>query len=302
MTVLVGIVCEDGVVLGADSAETFFASGSSFATIESLTAKKIQIIGSAVLTATTGAVGLGQRFKEVMNDLHARGLLPLKDTRGEPPFRDVPVMAQGIHISNATLKNFERTMSVAQQQPDRGWGLGALVALPIMDRAELFEFDPVQFHPERKGDPDEHQRERTTRYVSMGSGQVIADPFLAFIRRVFWMTDKPKLSDAKLAVAWTLHQVIQLNTGGVGGDQQIASLEKKEGYWIARELSEGEFTEQVTELETHVGKYRESYLAKFTQPAAAIPKPPTLSPARPEPQSTSSKPQTENGSPIASDG
>lgn len=291
MTVLVGIVCEDGVVLGADSAETLVAGGS-FPTVESPTARKIRVIGSAVLTAVTGSVGLGQRFNELMNDLHAQGHLPLKDMRGEPPHRDFPVMAQAIHISNATLKNFDRTLSVAQQQPDRGWGFGALVAMPILDGPELLEFDPVQFHPERKGDPDEHRRDRTSRYVSMGSGQVIADPFLAFIRRVFWMADKPKLSDAKLAVAWTLHQVIQLNTGGVGGDPQIASLEKVDGFWIARELSVGEFAEQVTELESHVGKYRESYLAKFTE-RAAIPKPPALPPSTSHP---------ENGSPTASAG
>jgi hypothetical protein len=44
----------------------------------------------------------------------------------------------------------------------------------------------VQLHPERRGDAGLDGKDRTTRISSMGSGQVIADPFLAFIRRAFW--------------------------------------------------------------------------------------------------------------------
>jgi hypothetical protein len=282
MTVLVGILCDDGVVLGADRAETSM-HGVSLSTVESPTAIKIRIIGSAVLTATTGAVGLGQRFNELMMDLSARGQLQMPGPK---------VMLQATHICNLALKDFSRTMSMLQQQPDRGWGLGALVAMPLNDRPELFEFDHVQFHPERKGDPDEHNRDRTSRFVSMGSGQLIADPFLGFIRRVFWMTDKPRLSDAKLAVAWTLRQVIALNPGGIGGAPHICSLEKVSDNWVARELSADEFMEQVNEVELHIGRYREELLKKLTQPAVA-PKAPTV---------PSSAPQSTNGSPTASAG
>jgi hypothetical protein len=78
-----------------------------------------------------------------------------------------------------------------------GWGFGALVALPLNDQPELFEFDPNQFHPERRGDADDGGRDRTSRIVSMGSGQSIADPFLGFVRLVFWKDDKPKVRDAR---------------------------------------------------------------------------------------------------------
>jgi len=150
--------------------------------------------------------------------------------------------------------------------------------MPLNDRAELFEFDPVQFHPERRGDTDERGRDCTGRIVSMGSGQVMADPFLGFVRRVFcWGTENPKLSDAKLAVAWTLRQVIDLNTGGIGGAPQMASLEKISGHWFARELGTDEFIEQVNELEQHIGKYREDLLEKLTKPpVTSVHTPPTL--------------------------
>lgn len=66
MTIIVGICCKDGVVIGADSAASF-AQGNQ-RTIEQTT-KKIDIVGGHVLVAGTGMIGLGQRFTEVVQQL-----------------------------------------------------------------------------------------------------------------------------------------------------------------------------------------------------------------------------------------
>ena len=63
MTLVVGILCKDGVVIGADSAITFGLS-SQQPTIEQPYSKKITVILDQVIIAGTGAVGLGQRFAE----------------------------------------------------------------------------------------------------------------------------------------------------------------------------------------------------------------------------------------------
>lgn len=260
MTVLVGILCDDGVVIGADSAETL-VHGAAFTTIEIPGAVKIQIIGSSVITATSGSVGLAQRFNKIMLALNNGGDLRMAD-----------VIEQGTFISEKIINDFRRTISARQQQPQNGWGIGALVALPLNAKPELFEFDPIQFHPERRGDPGQDGKDRTSRIVSMGSGQVIADPFLGFIRNLFWTSDKPKLKDAKVAVAWTLKHVISLNPGGVGGPQQLAVLEKIEGSWKASEIDSGEIGEQVDDLEDHIGKYRQTILDKIETPVEQVPK------------------------------
>ena len=59
MTILVGILCKDGVVVGTDSSATFAAG--QFRTIEQET-KKIDIISGQIIVAGTGQIGLGQRF------------------------------------------------------------------------------------------------------------------------------------------------------------------------------------------------------------------------------------------------
>jgi hypothetical protein len=50
------------------------------------------------------------------------------------------------------IGDFRGTQSMYQNQ--NGWGLGALVALAKDGKPELIECDPVQFHPELKGQPD----------------------------------------------------------------------------------------------------------------------------------------------------
>ena len=260
MTVLVGILCDDGVIIGADSAETV-VHGAAFRTIEFPGAIKIKIIGSSVITAATGSVGLAQRFNQKMLAMNNKGEL-----------RKADVIEQGTFISEKIINDFKRTPSAPQNHPHTGWGLGALVALPLNSKPELFEFDSIQFHPERRGDPGQDGKDRTSRIVSMGSGQVIADPFLGFIRNLFWTSDKPKLKDAKVAVAWTLKHVISLNPGGVGGPQQLAVLEKIGAQWEASEIEPGEIADQVIDLEEHIGKYRQAMLDKTAKPTEKVPK------------------------------
>ena len=62
MTILIGLLCEDGVVVGADGSVSF--ANVSDRTIEQ-TCKKIDILNDSMIIASTGFVGYGQRFKRV---------------------------------------------------------------------------------------------------------------------------------------------------------------------------------------------------------------------------------------------
>src|SRR5262245_11839913 len=70
MTVLVGVLCQDGVVIGSDGSATF--SAGQFKTVEQPT-KKTFLVEPDVLIAGTGAAGLGQRFFAVVRQLRTRG-------------------------------------------------------------------------------------------------------------------------------------------------------------------------------------------------------------------------------------
>ena len=196
MTILIGVLCKDGVVIGADSSATFDAGG--IRTIEQPT-KKIDIIDGKIIVAGTGQIGLGQRFSYQIKKAWDTNKL-----KG-PPIEVAKTM------SALGISDFIDTKWV-----DRGQ-YGALVAFPAEKKSHLCEFQLRDFQPELK---TEH-----LWYVSVGSGQLIVDPFLGLIRKIFWANGQPTTyQDGIFIVVWALQQAIDLNTGGINEPMQIAVL------------------------------------------------------------------------------
>src|SRR5207245_1801501 len=52
-------------------------------------------------------------------------------------------------------------------------------------------------------------------FVAIGSGQATADPFLAFIRRLFWPSKLPATGEGLFAGVWTVRHAIHTSPGGV---------------------------------------------------------------------------------------
>jgi hypothetical protein len=209
-------------VIGSDSAMTL-AALPQLRTIEQ-PADKIKIISNSVILAGTGEVGLGQRFHEIV-----------KRAWEEKKFK-------GSHIEVAKklcidcINDFRSTgVGVGQY--------GALLAFPCEKQLYLCEFQLKDFQPEFK--------DLGLWYCSMGSTQLITDPFLGFIRSIFWKDKKPNLSGGIFAVKWTLHHAIELNPGGVNGPVSLAILQNNdEGTGIvARKLSDEELDQHKQNIE-----------------------------------------------------
>ena len=113
----------------------------------------------------------------------------------------------------------------------------------------------------------------TCPYIAIGSGQPIADPHLALLRRVFWPDKLPNIADGIFAAMWTLLHAIQVNTGGVAEPIQMAVLEKSKGNELrARELSGqlvAEHRQHVKEAEEHLRSFSDSQHTGSTQPPDA---------------------------------
>jgi hypothetical protein len=96
----------------------------------------------------------------------------------------------------------------------------SLVAFPVAQKPCLFQFD-------FNGAPERATSELP--FVALGSGQGIADPFLALLRRLLWPKEEPTLAEGRFAAVWTIDHVRRTNPGGVGGDVQLASLDSSPG-------------------------------------------------------------------------
>ncbi len=234
MTILIGILCQDGVVVGSDSSATFVSGHQR--TIEQK-CKKIEVLSRGhVILAGTGGIGMGQRFSNIVEEY-------FENTNN----RNKLAISIVTDLSVQGIQDFKST--------DAPQNFGALLAFCAKKSAKsskkhftLCEFDDQKFQPELKTD--------NLWYVAMGSGQVICDPFLGFQRRVFWKNDKPPLrSDGVFATIWTLQHAIDLNPGGIKDPIEVAVLENNENGAVARMLGEGELDEHrsnIVGLEEHI--------------------------------------------------
>lgn len=245
MTILVGVLCRDGIVIGADSAATFTAG--HVRTIEQPT-NKIDIIGDRIIMATTGAGGLKQRFSHTIS------------TNIEHPFFQEDAITIAKNLSVLGITDFRSTGAPYQNQ------FGALVAYPAKGDMHLCEFALADFQPEMK-------TLRECWYVSMGSGQMIVDPFLGFFRDIFWVDGKlPSYQEGIFATVWSIQLAIDINAGGINRPIRVATLMlDKEGKPHARMLDVSEMEEHqaaVKGAKEHLRKYRDK------TPSTPIPDPP----------------------------
>jgi Proteasome subunit len=247
VTVLVGIKCKDGIVIGSDSSVTFGAGGGS--TIEQ-TARKIEIIEGSIICAGTGQLGLGQRFCHQLTEGY-------KNKR----FANLGAIDTGRVMTELAIGDFSKTQVKAGQY-------GALVAFVAKKELQLCEFASTDFQPELKTDQ--------IWYASMGSGQAIADPFLGLMRKVFWGNGMPNLSDGAFIAAWTLKHTIDVNAGGVNGPINLATLRMVDDRPVAVYLTQEQLEqhlESVAGAETHLAAYRDALQGSGHADVPDVPRP-----------------------------
>ncbi len=271
MTLIVGVKCKDGIVVGSDGAATYQAMGHN--TILQPT-KKLTIISGRVIVGVSGAIGLGQRIIRAIdnlwtqtdpNDRHTfstqSGSAPRKPHEAMVKVREklAPHLLPELQIAA------QAAQAVGQQAALQSAVAHTMLAVLVQGNPCLFQFD-------QQGAPEEATEQLP--FISIGAGQAIADPFLAFIRRIFWQPSIPNLGDGIFAVLWTLEHAIKTHPGGVADPIQMAILTPKG----ARELTNAELAEHqqsVQAAEDALRNYKTSLVSGPHTATEPLPSPPT---------------------------
>jgi len=135
----------------------------------------------------------------------------------------------------------------------------SMVAMALKKRPCLFQFD-------YSGAPEQASKELP--FISLGSGQPIADPFLALLKRILWADREPTVAEGRFVAAWTIYHVERTIPGGVGGNIQVATL--TDGPKIEFVSDQGEHEQAVAAAEAAI---RDHILQGAPGPAPTIPKP-----------------------------
>lgn len=252
MTLIVAIQCSDGVVMASDSAATLAAGAAP--TIGQQRMKKIlALCNNSILFAGTGAVGMAQLIS------HAISTTWRANPNGLHNAVDGEVMrVLGQQVAAAVLQ-YLQTGALTQQLGVGGQAslCKSIVALPVQRIPQLFTFD-------FGGQPEKATKELA--FVAAGSGQPIADPFLAFLQRLLWPSREPTLAEGRLAAVWTIKHVSQTNPGGVDDKIQLWMLPKPVGTAApaVKELEEAEIQEHLVQVRSA----EEALVRELTQPPA----------------------------------
>jgi len=260
MTLIIGIKCSDGVVVGADGAATL---GSVHTHTVKQPVKKLSILKENVIVGVSGPVGLAQRIRNAIEELWST-----VDIRKRKPVDAMVTIRHEIwkHIK-VEMENAAVVRNVVGPSAAASAVTYTLVALPANDKPVLLQFD-------QQGAPEEATTDLPC--VAIGIGQPIADPFLAFLRRTFWPGNQQlTVADGIFATLWTLIHSIETAPSNVAEPKQLVVLDKRDGKWRARELTDVDLEEHlqaIGEAEKALRGFRESL-----QPVAAdtpVPEPP----------------------------
>lgn len=247
MTVLVGVCCVDGVVIGADSIATSAMGPNHLVRLPSN--DKIEIINGTLIIAATGAIGLAQRAQHEAKKFLDENALKK------------PAQTFASDYTRRVRDEFGRTQVLFH--PQLGLQFGVLMAAPLDQKPRLIEFGSMDFQPEF--------RDGKLFFASAGSGQLLADPFLAFVSRVLWKGKMPTVELARFGVYWVLEHTIQYAPSGVGHPIQLATLQQDEKKnWKAEMVPEA----SLQEIAQHVQDLESRIAIGEIAPAEAKPLPP----------------------------
>jgi|ERR1035441_4832022 hypothetical protein len=247
MTILVGVKCCDGIVIGTDSAVTSAPVPGMSAMTETGASKiEFPFANEPLIVATTGSVGMSLRLHYELRANFTEGKAIKNSLRNNP-------IKFPTDLATIVTENFRKTFSPVMSNPQIGFQLGALVGFVCKDEPHLVEFDSVQFQPDLKGVIDGNGRWRTRPYATMGSGQMMGDPFLAEAHSLLFGKDSATtLQQGRIIATWALKHVIKYNTGGIGGPIQLAVIDKTDKGWRAHSIDAGECEQVVAQLEEHI--------------------------------------------------
>lgn len=227
-------------------------------TIGQQTVTKIVTIEDAILYSFTGSLGMAQLLVDKIRNVW------------NPAFFANARAPEAMHKIGTTIADIVKIYaSNAQALQQIGGLMGlcrSLVALPIKEGPRLFQFD-------YGGIPEEATKELPC--IALGSGQQIADPFLAFLRKILWKNREPNIAEGRLVASWTVRHVSETNPGGVALPLQMACLTMKGGKAVIEPMEDQE--EHFQQIDAAEAAFRDYFLKTVELPLqeAVAPAPPT---------------------------
>lgn len=238
MSLIIGIYCTDGLVLGADDAAHF---GSYAQPTIRAAYKKIRIVDGISAISVASTVGVLQQYEDVLATMHNGEAFPAKR-----PVEAMNALRDGFLAS--TNAQYQVAAMIQHELGKEAWSSCAsevLVATRVAEAYRLYHFDKCLAPQEVTED---------LPFVAIGTGRNTADPFIAHLRRIYYRDKCPNLALGIMTAVWTLKHAGETGAPSVGVGRQIVTLFKKADVYGIQELS----AEQLQEHYEFIDRAEES--------------------------------------------
>ena len=246
--------------MGADAGTTLGDPLGNFTVM--LPTSKLGILNDSVIMGVSGDVGMGQLYRDCIQKASKDGGPLLKARHTTADVQRAISQAIGKDAEAIVTQGNRLGPPYSNQTASQ-----SLIALPVggpKGSPALIECNSVGWSTAATDDRPN---------VAIGSGQQLADPFLAFVQRILWRNNLPTLAQGIFAAVWTLTQTIAMSPGLLSEPIQIAVLIRKTGGELeARMLSDKEIDghrQNVQSMEQHLASYGKPPSA----PSSTPPKP-----------------------------
>lgn len=240
MTLVIGVLCTNGIVLGADGARTMGLIRQPV--------NKLHNISDSLALGIAGEVGNGQVIKDAFGSWWGQAATaPLTSVQCQSSIRNSvwPVMQAQLAVG------YQAQMAGVAGALD-GCLVHALAAFAAANRTTPTLVQLLHTGGVTQATPD-------MPFFAIGSGATIASPFLAFVREVLWQHAQPNINQGQLATLWALQHTIRTTSGGVGDPVKMMLLHYDQGTWRVKELTTGEIDEHrqsIAALEQHLRSFQ----------------------------------------------
>jgi len=240
MTISLGILCKDGVVLASDGMVSLNAYNTNFVGIDNL---KIYIVQNFIF-GFAGNDDLMRHFVSYMSEVEL--------TAENPNLLVSNICSNFLYyyykfynnypeqIKNQILTKFHNDIANSQ--------LNILFAFYINNDFYLYEIGQNLQFAQIKQD--------CSWYKIVGSGDLVGYPSIGLINNLLNIKSAPSVDEAIIIAHWTIEQAIDTSSGGIGGNVTIACLKNENDTFRSNYCDTNDSKEYMLDFYKHVHSFK----------------------------------------------
>ena len=251
MTILVGILCTNGVVIASDGMASMNLGTTPFVGHSNL---KTHVIDNKVIIACAGDDNLMTQFVHFFRSNYLEYSKKHELQQSSSIFTLMHELSSQFaqDIINA-IKQYpdELTNNLLQQINNNGFDFNAIVGAPFNGKHYIFQYDTF-LRPHML-------RENGIWHIILGSGHLVGNPSIHLVKKILNIKAQPEIDRGQILAYWTISHAIEVSSGGIGGEITTAVLQKINGQYSASiENKVSEHKSFIEDMYNYIGKYGNS--------------------------------------------